>query len=141
MKARISILAALLAASTYASDIVWDVTSGTNAAASVTANARPVRGALDRIHVYVPAGSTGTVSVIAVSPFGGESVTLASNVATVGERVFVPRIAPTTAAGASAISVTNSGERFVLSGETLRAAISDVSGTNITIRFRAVIKD
>jgi hypothetical protein len=139
LRTALSFLLTVSAAS--AADIVWDVTSGTNAATAVLGDARAVRGELDRIHVYVPANHTGTVSVVAVSPYGGQSVTIASNAATVGERVFIPRISPTTPAGASAVSVTNSGERLVLSGETLRASISDVSRTNITIRFRAVIHD
>jgi hypothetical protein len=139
---RIITALALIAGASHAADIVWDVRSNpTNAAAVVSANARPVVGELDRIHVYLPANHTGTVSVAVASPFGGAALVVATNEATVGERVFVPRVETTDEAGAAALSLTNTGHRLVLSGETLTATISDVSSSNVIIRFRAVVKD
>jgi len=136
------ITALALIAATAQAEIVWTVQSNpTNAATAVTGSARAFRGELDRIHVYVPANHTGTVTVVMVDPYGGPSSLVATNADTVAHHVFVPRTTPTLTAGAAGLNVTNTGERITFSGESLLATISDVSNTNIIIRFRAVLKD
>jgi hypothetical protein len=138
-KAIIACAGLLVAACAFAGDVTWTVTSNpTNAAAEVSGTAAHRVGALESIHVYLPAGVTGTVSVALQQPYGGPSLVLATNADTVAYRVFSPRIAATDSAGASAWSVTNNGDRVWLSGETLTATISAVSVTNSPILFRAV---
>jgi len=128
-----------VACSSYASDVVWDVTSNpTNAALAVSGSARPFVGQLDSVHVYVPVGLTGTVSVAINTPYGGPDVIVATKAAATGYTVFVPRVTATTTAGAAGLTVTNAGHRAVMAGESITATISAVSDTNKTIRFRAV---
>jgi hypothetical protein len=136
------IAAAMLA---VASDSVWTVTSNpTNAALAVSATSRPVLGELDSVFVYWPAGVSGVVSVVVSDPYDtARELVVANNTNAVGYRVFIPRIAATGTHGydgASALTVTNAGERLVLAGDTVKATISAVSVTSAVVRVRVKVK-
>jgi len=117
---------------------IISVTSGTNAAATVTTTNANIRGWIDTIDLdVVTAGTTGTLTV-ARSPELSTmaSVTLATKTACAADLSFRPRFDGTDTAGSA---LTNDDPwPYAIVGETVTLTLVDCNATNIT--FKAVVK-
>ena len=139
MRAAILIVCAVLAcAAASAKEAVWAIPATvTTSAVTRTSDCQAFVGDLDEVTLYGATSATGTISIALVDPYNSSTLVIATNAAlTTGKKVWRPRIAAPVVAGASALTVTNSGDRFYVSGETLRASLAGVTGTNAVIRFR-----
>ena len=122
--------------------ITWTITTGTNAAANVTGYADTFTGELDEIAVYTDAGVTGAVHVVALDPFSGTALVLATNATVTGYEVWTPRMDVADVGGSTARVVTNtaSADRFTAQGERFYAVVGDASATGKVFRIRLKIK-
>lgn len=118
------------------------VTTGTNYAATVTKYADPFTGDISEIAVYTAGGVTGAVSIVALDPFSGNTLVLATNVAATGFLVFTPRVLAADLGGSAALTVTNAAtaDRFQAQGERVFATVTGVSENSATNTFRVRIK-
>jgi hypothetical protein len=134
--------AILLAASgAVAGGAVWQIPATVSTAAVDRVASSPgFIGTLEEVEMYGASDATGVVTLAVVDPYSGAAVTVATNAAlTSGKKVWRPRIVPPAVTGATALSITNSGDALYLDGETVRATLSGVTGTNKVLRFRVKI--
>ena len=132
---------ALFALAATAGDrITWTVTSVTNAATTVTGYANPFTGEIDEIVVYSDAGVTGAESIVALDPFSGNALVLATNAAATVQTVWTPRVLAAAYGGSTALTVTNTAtaDRPRIYGERVFATVRPASSTATV--FRVTIK-
>jgi hypothetical protein len=138
------IAAAMLAVSAFGGVSQIVITTGTNYAASVTKFADSFTGDVEEMAVYTEAGVTGAVSIVALDPFSGTALVLATNATASGYLVFTPRVDPAAVGGSSALTITNTAtaDKYRAQGESFYATVTGVSinATNSPFRFRLKVK-
>jgi hypothetical protein len=132
-------LVVMLASTVLAGDTVWQLPATvTTSAVNRVADCQAFVGELDEVTIYGAAGATGTLTLSVVDTANSTTLTIATNAAlTTAQKTWRPRLVAPAVTGVAALTVTNSGDRILVSGETLRATLAGVTGTNAVIRFRA----
>lgn len=121
-------------------EILTVTTTGT-ATGMVTATNTTIRGWIDTVQFdVVTSGSTGTLSLVAVSELSSVSdVTLGTKTDCAADLLIRPRFDATTTGGTS---YTNNpaypGQRFMAVGETFKFSVVDANATNKV--FKCIIK-
>ena len=114
--------------------VAGHVTTGT---VSTTANCPMFDGYIDELICYAPANVTGTVAIVMVDPVKATEWVLATNAAVLTAHYWRPRVmAPANFEGSTSLTVTNSGDRIPVHGETIKARISTGGHTNQTLMFK-----
>jgi hypothetical protein len=120
--------------------VTWTIATGTNTTA--VGYADPFTGEIDEIAVYTAAGTTGAVSVVALDPYSGSALVLATNAAATGYVVWTPRVTGAAIGGDASRAVTNAptADRFAAQGDSLYATVGGASKTGTTFRVRLKIR-
>ena len=107
----------------------------------VTAYSESFIGQIDEIAVYATV-ATGAVSIVALDPYDGGALVLATNAAIGARTIWTPRLAEASDDGVAARSVTNaaSADMFNAQGERFRMSITG-GRTGVTYRARIKLRD
>jgi len=138
MRKAITIACALLvcASAAVAGDAVWEIPATvTTSAVARTSDCQSFVGSIQELTAYTGSG-TNQFHVSLVDPYDGSALVLATNAAASGTLIYRPRIEAPSVDGATSLTVTNSGDTVYVDGETLRAQLDGVTGTNEVLRFR-----
>jgi hypothetical protein len=135
-KAIIACALLLVASASIAGDAVWEIPATvTTSAVARTSDCQSFVGSIQELTIYGGSG-TNQVHVSLIDPYDSSALVLATNATLTGTLIYRPRIAAPSVDGATSLTVTNSGDTIYVDGETLRAQLDGVTGTNDVLRFR-----